>query len=129
MKKYCLILFALIFHLSCDDISTSELAGKWQLKTVEKNGVVTIVDTVWYNFQSESVFSIQIYVPQQDTFLVMLGMKTQQKNILSIELMSEAHIGYSDWNSLNRDFTITEVNRKKLILRSEEGYTYSYIKF
>jgi hypothetical protein len=129
MKKYCLILFALIFHLSCDDISTSELAGKWQLKTVEKNGVETIVDTVWYNFQSESVFTLQIYVPQQDTFLLMIGMKTQQEKVVSIELASETYINYSDWNSINRDFTINEVNRKKLILRSEEGYTYSFIKF
>ena len=129
MKKYCLILLVFIFHLSCDDISTSELDGKWQLKTVEKNGVETPVDTVWYNFQSESVFSMQIYIPQQDTFLLLIGMRTQLENSLSIGLVSESYINYSDWNSVNRDFTIIEVNRKKLILRSEEGYTYSFIKF
>ena len=129
MKKYCLILFVFIFYLSCDDISTSELAGKWQLKTVEKTGIETPVDTVWYNFQSEAIFSMQIYIPQQDTFLVIIGMRRQQDNVLSIELGAEEYISYSDWNSKNRNFTIAEVNRKKLILSCEEGYIYSFIKF
>ena len=129
MKKYCLIFFTFIFYFSCDDIPNSELAGKWQLKTVEKNGVETLVDTVWYNFQSESVFSIQVYVPQQDAVFVLQGLRTQKDNIISIELESEAYLNYSDWNSINRSFTIDKINRKKLILRCEEGFVYSFIKF
>ena len=129
MKKYYLIFFVFIFCLSCKDITTSELAGKWQLKTVEKNGREALVDTVWYNFQSESIFSIQVYVPQRDTVIVLLGMRTQKDNVVSIELVSESHINYSDWNSVNRSFTVDKVNNKKLILNSEEGYIYSFIKF
>ena len=129
MKKYYLIIFAFIFYLSCDDITTSKLAGKWQLKTVEKNGIETLVDTVWYNFQSQSIFSIQVYVPQQDTVLVLLGMRTDKDNSVSIELESEEYIEYTDWDNVNRTFKIDLVNRKKMVLSSEEGYVYSLINF
>ena len=129
MKKFHLIYFAFILCFSCNDIPTSELIGKWQLKTVEKNGIETPVDTVWYNFQSEAIFSIQVYVPQQDTVYVLLGMRSQEGDVVSIELESESYIDYSDWNSLNRSFTIDNVSRKKLVLSSEEGYIYSFIKF
>ena len=129
MNKYCIILIAYVFFVSCNDIPNSDLVGKWQLKTVEKNGVETSVDTVWYNFQSESVFSVQVYVPQRDTVLVLLGMRTQKENVVSVILESESYIDYSDWNSINRSFTIDKMNRKKMLLISEEGYKYSFIKF
>ena len=129
MKKFCLLFIVSAFFFSCDDVTTSGLSGKWQMKTVEKNGVVTVVDTVWYNFQSESIFSIQIYVARQDEYLAIIGMKTLKDNVLSIELGSTEYIDYSDWDSIYRSFTIDKVNRKELILISEEGYKYSFIKF
>ena len=129
MKKYILIFIAFMLVIACDDIPNSSLMGKWQLKTVEKNGTEISVDTVWYNFQSESVFSVQVYVPQRDAFYVLLGLRTQTDNVLSIRLESESYLDYSDWNSINRSFTIDKVNRKKLVLLSEEGYKYSFIKF
>ena len=129
MKKYYLIFFAFIFCISCEDAATSELSGKWQMKTVEKLGKETSVDTIWYNFQSQSIFSVQIYVPQQDTAYVLLGMMTQEGNVISLELESESYIDLSDWNGLNRSFTIDKINRRRLILQSEEGYIYSFIKF
>ncbi|MDR2774751.1 MAG: hypothetical protein LBC19_08430 [Tannerella sp.] len=129
IKEYALILLCLTLFSACDKIVTPALAGKWQLKTVEKNGVETAVDTVWYNFQSESVFTLQVYVPQQDTFLESPGLKKQDNKVLSIRLEFDTHIEYSDWTDRERSFTIEHLNRKKLILRSEEGYHYSFIKF
>lgn len=130
MKKYYLIIFAFIFWIACDnEVTTPKLVGKWQLKTVEKNGIETLVDTVWYNFQSESVFSIQVYIPQQDTVLMLLGFKTEKDKVLSIKLESEAHLEHSDWSGTERMFSIEKVNKKNLQLRSEEGYNYSFIKF
>ena len=129
MKNFCIIFFTCLLCAACNDIPTSELIGKWQLKTIEKNGVETPVDTVWYNFQSESVFSIQVYVPQQDAVFVLLGMRTQEGDIISIELESESYIDYSDWSNVSRSFTIDKVGVKKLVLSSEEGYIYSFIKF
>jgi hypothetical protein len=129
MKKYCLILFAFSLLMACDSLTRTELAGKWQLKTVEKNGVETAVDTVWYNFQSKSVFAIQIYAPQRDGIYTLVGLRKQQDNIVSIKLGSTAYIEYSDWSGINRSFTIDHLDKKRLTLRSEEGYLYSFIKF
>lgn len=130
MKKYILMMIVMTLWAACDnEVTTPELVGKWQLKTVEKNGTETPVDTVWYNFQSESVFSVQVYVPLQDTVLVLLGFKKEENKVLSIRLESEAHLDRVDWSGQNRSFTIEKVNRKNLQLRSEEGYNYSFIKF
>lgn len=134
MKGYISILTmfltAILLLTACDDtLTTPKLVGKWQLKTVEKNGMVTPVDTVWYNFQSESVFSMQVYVPQEDTVLVILGMKQQTDHVLSIELDSETYNEYSDWNGIYRTFTIDKLGQKSLILRSEEEYLYTFKKF
>jgi hypothetical protein len=114
---------------ACDKTTTPALVGKWQLKTVEKNDIETAVDTVWYNFQSESVFTLQVYVSQQDTYLQLPGIKKQNNNVLSIRLEFDNNMEYSDWSGRERSFTIEQLNRKKLILRSEEGYHYSFIKF
>ncbi len=129
MKKYVFILFISLFFVACKDLSDSPLIGKWQLKTVEINGKKTPVDTVWYNFQSESVFMLQTYVPQRDVVLEFFGLRTQEGDVVSIKLQSEADIDYTDWEDVNRSFTIDKVNKKNLILRSEEGYYYSFIKF
>ena len=129
MKNFFILFFILMFFIACDDVSTSRLAGKWQLKTVEKAGIETVVDTVWYNFQSESVFQYQYYVSQQDTFMLLLGLRSQQDNILYMELISEAYLDQTDWTGVNRSFTIEKLDKKNLILVSEEGYNYSFIRF
>jgi hypothetical protein len=129
MKKYGLILLVLNLLMACDSLTRSELAGKWQLKTVEKNGVETAVDTVWYNFQSKSIFALQVYVPQQDNIYTLIGLRKQQDDIVSIKLESTANLAYSDWSGINRSFTIDHLDKKRLTLRSEEGFLYSFIKF
>ena len=128
--RFCFGLFiAFLLFMSCENVTFTPLVGKWQLNTVEKNGEVIAVDTVWYNFQSKSIFSLQIYSPQHDRFTVYVGMRTQKEKVVSIDLNNETVVYYSDWNSDKRSFTIEESNRKRLILRSEEGYLYSFIKF
>jgi hypothetical protein len=129
MKKYVLILFAFTLFMACDELTESKLVGKWQLKTTEKNGVATTVDTVWYNFQSESVFALQIYAPQQDTVYVQIGLRRQQEHTLAIQLVSAPGMEYSDWPAVERSFTIELLSKKRLMLRSEEGYLYSFMKF
>ena len=129
MKKYYIIFVLFTLLIGCDDIPNSALMGKWQLKTIEKNGMESSVDTVWYNFQSESVFAIQIYAPHQDTIYMTKGVRVQNDNEISIELESESYLDFIDWNSANRSFTIDKVSRKNLVLLSEEGYKYFFIKF
>ena len=129
MRFWYVIFFIFLFAVACDNVTFSPLVGKWQLKTVEKNGEMILVDTVWYNFQSISIFSLQIYAPRDDVFTAYEGMRTQDDKIISIKLNDERVVNLSDWNSTVRSFTIETVNRKKLLLRSDEGYLYSFIKF
>ena len=130
MKNYVFRLLALMFFVtSCDRVTTPALVGKWQLKTVGKNGVEMAVDTVWYNFQSESVFELQVYVPQEDLYVQFPGLKKQEENVLFIRLEFDGYADYSDWTSRERSFTIEQLKRKTLRLCSEEGYHYSFIKF
>ena len=129
MRFWYVIFFVFLFAVACDNVTFSPLVGKWQLKTVEKNGEIIPVDTVWYNFQSISIFSLQIYAPRYDAFTAFEGIRTQDDKVISIRLNDEKAINQSDWNSTVRSFTIETVNSKKLRLRSEEGYLYSFIKF
>ena len=128
--KYCYVLwFAFLMMMSCENVTFSPLVGKWQLKTIEKNGETVPVDTVWYNFQSKSIFALQIYQPQYDSFELFYGMRTQDDKVVSIEILNETVIYFCDWNNSSRSFTIEKLNTKRLLLRSEEGYLYSFIKF
>ena len=130
MKKYCFIFLVFIYLASCDDISRSEIEGKWQLKTVEKAGMEITVDTVWYNFQSKSIFQYQFFISQQDTFMLLPGVvKSNQVNILHLELITNEHLDQTDWHGINRSFTIEKLDKKNLILVGEEGYSYSFIRF
>ena len=51
MKNLIAITCFVVALVSCNKVE-HKLEGKWQLKTVEANGVVQTVDTVWYNFQT-----------------------------------------------------------------------------
>lgn len=130
MRFRYVIFFIVLFAVACDDVSFSPLIGKWQLKTVERDGEKAVVDTVWYNFQSISIFSVQIYTPQNESYTSFFGLRTQEDKVIHIQLQEERIVGYcSDWNSATRSFTIEKLNKNSLILRSEEGYKYSFIKF
>jgi len=127
--KYSLFVFVILMVIACDDVPEPRLLGKWQLKTVEKNGAVTTVDTVWYNFQSASIFSLQVYITQSNSYQEYIGMRTQVENVISILIENTNIVDWTDWRSGNRSFTIDKANKRSLLLRSEEGYLYSFIKF
>ncbi|MDR3250291.1 MAG: hypothetical protein LBT42_01305 [Tannerella sp.] len=129
MKNSYLIFFIIMLLSSCQGFFDPKIEGKWQLKTVEKDGTTTAVDTVWYNFQSESVFALQFYIPQQDTFIILYGMRTQTDDVMSVILNNEAYFDHIDWTQRTRSFTVTDVTNKRLALRSEEGYNYIFGRF
>ena len=128
MKRSYVLIFSLLTFISCDDVSFAPIVGKWQLKTVVKNGEITTVDTVWYNFQNLSIFSLQIYSPQNDRYADYVGVRTQEDNTLSIKIL-DGSFRYSDWNDTTRSFTIIKLNRRRMILQSEEGYLYTFNKY
>ena len=133
MKKYVLILITSLLTLpTCDDFSHAPIIGKWQLKSVEREGtIIAPVDTVWYNFQSLSVFLLQVYEPSRDSVRMLHGLRKQEDNLISIKLQLywPIDLDYTDWETMERSFYIEHVTHQKLTLRSEEGYLYSFIKF
>ncbi|MDR3260554.1 MAG: lipocalin-like domain-containing protein [Tannerella sp.] len=126
----CLLLIA----TGCRKEVSESLQGKWQLKTIEQAGSVTGVDTVWYNFQSESLFMYQVYYAGADTFSHQYGFKTPtDADAIHLELISyprpvDDFLRLTDWEERTRTFTIEEINGKRLVLHSDDK-TYDFIKF
>ena len=118
---------------ACGKENESALEGKWQLKTVETDGLARKVDTVWYNFQT-SLFEYQMYDPTTDTYRWNYGFNTLNADgTLELELIHygkplEEFLPYTDWTSPKRTFTIEHASSGKLIL-SDNGKTYSFEKF
>ena len=131
---YVLPVWIFLLLSGCEKDISDRLQGKWQLKTVEEAGQKTVVDTVWYNFQSEALFMYQIYHPAVDTFTWTYGFKTQpESNLLHIELanwtiMKEDFLPYTDWKETARTFTIEKITGKQLIL-SSDGKTYLFDRY
>ena len=138
MRKYklfqTLILCGCLLHIvACGDSLERHLEGKWQLKTVEQNGHIETVDTVWYNFQT-SLFEYQVYVPAIDSFRNMYGYKTiADEQHLELELVSyfitiKDFLPLTDWSTPKRTFQIEESTGSRLTL-SSEGKTYKFEKY
>jgi hypothetical protein len=129
MKRLLCFVIPVLLAVSCKDIGNSPLKGKWQLKTVERNGVVTRVDTVWYNFQSQSLFTFQIYLAEKDSYVQSVGFRTEHDNILEIEMQSPEYFENTDWTSIKRTFIIDRCKGNELTLVSEENDVYRFIRF
>lgn len=118
----------------CQKELSRQLQGKWQLKTVEQAGQVSDVDTVWYNFQSKSLFMYQIYHADKDSFSHMYGYKSQpEENRILLELISYPRpvgefLPLTDWEDRSRTFTVEKINGQRLVLHSD-GKTYEFIRF
>ena len=129
-----LMLCLLLLLAGCEKEVSDRLKGKWQLKTIEASGNMTPVDTVWYNFQSESLFMYQIYHPAADTFSWLYGYKTQpESHVIHLEFISwtitkEDFLPFTDWEESARTFTVDKINSKQLVLKSE-GKTYTFDRF
>ena len=130
----CFTVCMFLFFTGCEKEVSDRLKGKWQLKTIEESGRLTPVDTVWYNFQSESLFMYQIYHASVDTFSWLYGYKTQsESHILHLQLinwtiLAEDFLPFTDWKEPERTFTVEQINRKQLILKSD-GKTYTFDRF
>ena len=123
----------LLSLIAFGDSLERQLEGKWQLKTVEQNGQIETVDTVWYNFQN-SLFEYQVYVPAIDSVRNMYGYKTLvDDQHLELELVSyfitiKDFLPITDWSAPKRTFQIEESTGSRLTL-SSEGKTYIFKKY
>lgn len=115
---------------------TDKLQGKWQLKTVEQAGRVTDVDTVWYNFESESLFMYQIYWAEKDTFIHRYGYRVQPEDDVMELILDDSNkevplsrfLPYTDWDTGIRVFVIEEIGGKRLTLRNNDQ-VYLFTKY
>ena len=120
MVRVMVLLVSLFLLASCDK-PERQLEGKWLLKEVEENGVVTPVDTVWYNFQT-SLFQYQIYDRASDTYQVCYGYKVMNdEHSLDLELTFDYEgvrdfLPLTDWDSAKRHFEIESLTGKELRL-------------
>ena len=121
MKNLIAITCFVVALVSCNKVE-HKLEGKWQLKTVEANGVVQTVDTVWYNFQT-SLFEYQLYDPAKDVYRTNFGYKTLEGDTrLDLELVNyggtplEQFMRYTDWTSPKQTFTIEQSSVTNLVM-------------
>ena len=132
-KRMIALCGGLLSLIACGDSLERQLEGKWQLKTVEQNGQIETVDTVWYNFQN-SLFEYQVYVPAIDSVRNMYGYKTLvDDQHLELELVSyfitiKDFLPITDWSAPKRTFQIEESTDSRLTL-SSEGKTYIFKKY
>ena len=133
LKRMIALCGGLLSLIACGDSLERQLEGKWQLKTVEQNGQIETVDTVWYNFQN-SLFEYQVYVPAIDSVRNMYGYKTLvDDQHLELELVSyfitiKDFLPITDWSAPKRTFQIEESTGSRLTL-SSEGKTYTFKKY
>ena len=132
-KRMIALCGGLLSLIACGDSLERQLEGKWQLKTVEQNGQIETVDTVWYNFQN-SLFEYHVYVPAIDSVRNMYGYKTLvDDQHLELELVSyfitiKDFLPITDWSAPKRTFQIEESTGSRLTL-SSEGKTYIFKKY
>ena len=141
MKKrllfFCLLLPVLL--TSCDFYKNFRLDGMWQLKTVQDiDGKVVQVDTVYYSFRREVVFSFTVLenpkqalypvygyidMPSDNKVHVLINKKSDEDNL-------EWFLELSGWSSTDVTFDIKKYDNSNLVLfDSGNGKTYTLKKF
>ena len=114
--------------------------GMWQLKTVQDmDGNIIPVDTIYYSFQREVVFSFTVLenpkfalypiygymdMPSDNKVHVLIDMQTGENDNF------EYFLSLSGWSSANVVFDIKKYNKSDLILfDSGNGKTYTLKKY
>ncbi|MDR3267119.1 MAG: lipocalin-like domain-containing protein [Tannerella sp.] len=136
MKKL-LFLFPiiLVFINACSDGDMPDINGMWQLKTIEDaNHNVWSIDTVFYAFQRQSVFSYTILHEEEDNSAAALQIygfiDFPDNDHLHIQLDKAyyEHIYYVFWKNTEITYDIVQLDSKRLVL-SQNGEIYHFKKF
>jgi hypothetical protein len=127
---------------ACSDGDRPEINGMWQLKTIqEENQNAQTVDTVFYSFQRQSIFSYTLLYEQEgkaSTTVVIYGyIDFPEQNRLHIQADKDSRYyenALLPWNwgkeKPENDVTydIIKLDSKKLVL-FHDGKTYHFIKY
>lgn len=145
MKKYLLFsilpVFLFLLSVSCDRYKNYKLDGMWQLKTVkDANGNESQVDTVFYSFMREVIFSLTVTSDNSKStlypFYGYIDMPSDNKvhvllnNISSDPDRTELFLSLSGWSSADITFDIKQYDSSNLVLfDSGTGNTFTLKKF
>lgn len=138
-KNLLFAILLLLLFASCDYYKNYRLDGMWQLKTVQdSNGNESKVDTVYYSFQREVVFSFTVLESPQFAMYPVYGYMDMpsgnQVHILINNISDDDFIGrflsLSGWSAADITFDIKSYSNRNLILFDKgNGKTYTLIKF
>ena len=139
VKKLLYSTILMLVFVSCDNYKNYRLDGMWQLKTVrEIDGKEVGVDTVFYSFQREAVFSYTLLDTQKFAsypFYGYVDMLSDSKiriliNNGSDSSYTEWFLSLSGWSSADIVFDIKNSNNTNLVLFDNgNGKTYTLKKF
>ncbi|MDR2626841.1 MAG: lipocalin-like domain-containing protein [Dysgonamonadaceae bacterium] len=123
---------------ACSDKIANRIEGQWQLKTIESNGIISQVDTVFYNFMGGRVFAyIALVNPSEGASCFgYVDELSDQQILINIDLGGDSlhfhHIralSEGDWDATRRIFDIQDIDGKYLTLHSHDNNkTYSFKK-
>ena len=106
----------------------SRYDGQWQLQTVEADGDLIKVDTVWYRFQT-ILFNYKVYDPHAGIYHDCSGFINEYNDKkVTIQLQDKSFLKYTDWTSDERTFDVERISGGKLVL-SSDGKRYTFRKF
>ena len=128
------------YGLNIDNYKNYPLDGMWQLKTVkDANGNEDQVDTVYYSFHREAIFSFTITENSKSSLYPFYGYMDMPSNNKVHVLMNgistepdliELFLSLSGWSSADIIFDIEKYNQSNLVLfDSGTGKTYTLKKF
>lgn len=135
MKHLLFLLFIpLVFFTVCSDGDKPAINGMWQLKTIENGLHVQPVDTVFYSFQRQSIFSYTLLQEKESlpaTYTVIYGfIDFPDDNHLHIRLDKNHYRQASCvlWKDTSVVYDIIRLDAKYLTL-SQNGIFYHFNKY
>jgi len=143
MKKILIYSILSVLLISCDQIKQYQnyrLDGMWQLKTVQDQyGNIIPVDTIFYSFQRELIFSFTVLENSKVALSPVYGyvdMPSDHQVHVSIDEQAagdyefQRFLSLSGWSSADIVFEIKKYNTSDLVLFDQEyEKTYTLKKF
>ena len=136
MNKYVLLsILLLCFFVSCIDSNLPDVDGMWQLKTIEdKTGRIQMVDTIYYSFQAQRLFTftqLNAGPMQFEHVFIMYGyvdFPAKDRMLIQLDPAHGLFFPQMPWDLENTTYFIRKLTSKEMVL-DNEGDIYRFIKF
>ena len=136
MKKGLFSFLILIALLpACSDETKHRVSGQWQLKTINNQGVVSQVDTVFFSFQRGAVFALTVLEDAEKASVSYGYLEAPSDEYLKVSLdamrLSRRHAEAWGWNESNQYeqiFMVEKLTGKELILSTDNGRVFHFNK-